>query len=140
MRTPQRGVRLGLRVLPGSAAILAAGGQDARVPRAATVALSWQGLPIPLRLHPRYHPSVFASDLGGLGSLAGSFQMRSQGGEVAEGVLVVAFGLPAMGQTATQHGFVGLIDHVHEERVELERRVAVRTFGEEARVGEGGFR
>ena len=72
---------------------------------------------------------------GGLG-LAKLFVVRGKGGQVGQGFLaVVAFLAAAVFQAATKD--FGIVVRGGEERVELERMLAMRTRVEQTRGSEG---
>jgi len=72
---------------------------------------------------------VFLGKGAGLGGFAYSFQVNSQGGQVAKGAFFAAWRLPAMRQTAALRRLVGLVTRVHHERVEGDRVGAMGTGG-----------
>ena len=70
----------------------------------------------------------FAEGAGGFG-LAKVFEVRGEGGQVGQGFFVVgAFFAAGLFQAATEH--LRVVLRGNEERVELERVLAMRTRGE----------
>ena len=78
----------------------------------------------------------FGERAGGFG-LAQLFVVRSEGGQVGQGLLVVVAFLTAGLFQAVPKDF-GIVVRGCEERVELERVLAMRTRTEQPRISKGG--